>query len=112
MGRAEGLRAEKLADLPRYASSEHFTALEKQVLDFTVAVSSTPAEVADELRTALRQQLGAAGLAELAATVAWENHRARINRALGVRPMGFSDGGYCAVPETHGSTDGGGPALR
>jgi alkylhydroperoxidase family enzyme len=38
-------------------------------------------------------------LAELAATIAWENHRARLNRALGVRAAGFSDGAFCVVPE-------------
>jgi hypothetical protein len=31
--------------------------------------------------------------------VAWENHRARLNRALGVREAGFSDGAYCVVAE-------------
>jgi alkylhydroperoxidase family enzyme len=40
-----------------------------------------------------------AQLAELVAAIAWENHRARVNQALGVRPSGFSDGEFCAVPE-------------
>ena len=31
--------------------------------------------------------------------IAWENHRARTNRALGVREVGFSDGAFCALPE-------------
>jgi hypothetical protein len=37
-------------------------------------------------------------LAELAATIAWENHRVRLHKAPGVTAAGFSDGGYCAMP--------------
>ena len=36
-------------------------------------------------------------LAELAAATAWENHRGRLNQALGIRPVGFSDRAFCAV---------------
>lgn len=38
-------------------------------------------------------------LAELAAAIAWENHHGRLNQALGIRPAGFSDSAFCAVPE-------------
>ena len=41
-----------------------------------------------------------AQLTELAAVIAWENHRARLNRALGVRAVGFSDGAYCVLPHS------------
>ncbi|MGQ0830626.1 MAG: carboxymuconolactone decarboxylase family protein, partial [Microthrixaceae bacterium] len=40
-----------------------------------------------------------AGYVELAAVIGWENQRARLNQALGIRPSGFSDGAYCVRPE-------------
>ena len=65
-----------VADLSRPAHSDRFTPLEKAVLDLAVAMTSTPADVSAELR-----------------------HRARLNRALGVRAMGFATDGFCLLPE-------------
>ena len=62
-------------------------------------MTSTPVEVPESLRDELRRHLSDGQLAELAATIAWENHRARLNRALGVRATGFSEGSFCLVPE-------------
>ena len=36
---------------------------------------------------------------ELAGAVAWENFRARFNRAFDVEAAGFTQGGVCAIPE-------------
>ena len=99
MCRALDIDEETLADLPRYADSDRFTALEKAALDLAVAMSRSPAEVSDELRKRLLEELTPGQLAELASAIAWENHRARLNRALGVRAMGFADGGFCLLPE-------------
>jgi alkylhydroperoxidase family enzyme len=62
-------------------------------------MSSTPADVPDELRHELLRHFTKGQLAELTAAIAWENHRARLNRALGVRAAGFSDGAFCVLPE-------------
>lgn len=101
MSRASGISEEDLADLPRYRESGRFTELEKLAIDLAVAMTDTPVSVTDELRHALLQHLSRGQLAELAANLAWENHRARLNRALDVRAAGFSEGAYCALPE-HG----------
>ena len=93
------MNEQQLTDLSRYQDSPAFNEVEKLVLDLATAMTSTPAEVPDELRQALAQRFSKSQMAELAATIAWENHRARLNRALGVRAMGFSDGAVCAVPE-------------
>ena len=69
------------------------------MLDLAVGMSSTPADVSDELRGRLLTHFSKAELMELVSAIAWENHRARANRALGVREVGFSDGAFCAVPE-------------
>lgn len=96
---ALGASDEDLADLPRYQTSDRFSEADKLVLDLTVAMCSTPADVPESLRQELRRHFTKAQLTEIAATIAWENHRARLNRALGVRPAGFSDGAFCMVPE-------------
>ena len=68
------------------------------MLDLAVAMTSTPAEVSGELRARLQQEFSKAQLMELVSIIAWENHRARVNRALDVREVGFSDGAFCALP--------------
>ena len=102
MGSALGITPEQLADLGRYRESDAYDETERLALDLAVAMSRTPAEVTDELRAALHERFTMGEIAELAAAIAWENHRARINRALGVREAGFSDGAVCALPEYEG----------
>jgi alkylhydroperoxidase family enzyme len=85
MSRALGIGDEELSTLSRYRAAGIFDDLEVLIMDLAVAMTSTPAHVPDELRTALESRVGRAAYAEITATVAWENHRARLNRALGVR---------------------------
>jgi alkylhydroperoxidase family enzyme len=86
-------------DLSRFETSAHFTEAEKNVLRLTVALTRTPAEVSDELFAALRREFSERQLVELTASVAWENYRARFNRAFGVEAEGFSHGKFCPMPE-------------
>jgi alkylhydroperoxidase family enzyme len=99
VSRALGTSDRKLTELGRYKESDAYDDLERLVLDLAVAMSTTPTNVTDELRDALLRHFTRGQLAELASAVAWENHRARMNRALGVREMGFSDGAVCVLPE-------------
>ena len=96
-----GVTDEDLADLVRYETSDRFSIADRLVLDLAVAMTSTPADVPDSLRDQLLQHFTMGQLAEIASAIAWENHRARLNKALGVRPVGFSDGAYCVLPEHH-----------
>jgi alkylhydroperoxidase family enzyme len=98
--RAMGVSERKLTELGRYAESDVFDDEERLVLDLAVAMSATPARVTNELRQTLLLHFTRGQLAELASAIAWENHRARLNRALAVREMGFSDGAICVVPES------------
>lgn len=86
-------------DLPRFESSAHLTETEKNVLRFTAALTREPAEVPDELFAALRRDFSERQLVELTAAVAWENYRARFNRAFRVEAEGFSRGKFCPLPE-------------
>jgi alkylhydroperoxidase family enzyme len=98
VSRALGIDDETLADLHRWRESDRFNDLDRLSLELAEAMCATPATVTDELRERLLARLTPAQLTELASAIAWENHRARLNRALGVREMGFSDGAFCVVP--------------
>jgi alkylhydroperoxidase family enzyme len=62
-------------------------------------MTQTSVEVADALFAKLREKFTDAQLVELTATLAWENYRARFDHAFGVESEGFTEGGYCALPE-------------
>lgn len=93
-----GIDEETLAALDRWRESDRFSELERLAIELAEAMSGTPAFVSDELREQLLRHLTMGQLTELASAIAWENHRARLNRALGVREMGFSDGAFCVLP--------------
>ncbi|MBF6333053.1 carboxymuconolactone decarboxylase family protein [Nocardia transvalensis] len=94
-----GLTERQITELPRYRTSDAYSELEKLVLAYAEAMTATPAVGVAELRGQLLAHLTKGQLAELAAAVAWENQRARINTALGVRPTGMAEGMVCALPE-------------
>lgn len=108
---AFGITERDLLDLPRYRESELFTAREKLAIEFAEAMTATPLALTDVLSMQLGAAFTSAEVVELAAEVAWENHRARLNQALGVRPMGFSDGAFCMRTE-HEPRTGSTPAPR
>jgi alkylhydroperoxidase family enzyme len=89
----------QILDLARYRESDAFSALEKSVLDYAVALSRTPADASDALVARLREDLSEQQLVELTAAIAWENFRARFNRGFDVAAQGFSAGAICPIPE-------------
>lgn len=97
LARAEGIPEEKLRALLTYADSPALDDDEKLVVEYAEALSATPAVVSEDLRRRLEDRFTRGQLAELAAEIAWENQRARLNQALDVRPAGFSDGAFCLV---------------
>ncbi|MFD3506042.1 carboxymuconolactone decarboxylase family protein [Nocardia sp. NPDC058666] len=99
LAHTSGLSERQLTDLPRYKTSDAYSELEKLVIGFAEAMTVTPAVELDELREELLTHLSKAQVAELAATIAWENQRARLNQGLGVQPTGMADGMACAMPE-------------
>ncbi|MGY0501525.1 carboxymuconolactone decarboxylase family protein [Nocardia sp. FBN12] len=99
LAHTSGLTEKQLTDLHWYQTSDAYTELEKLVIAFAEAMTVTPAVDIDELRETLLTHLSKAQLAELAASIAWENQRARLNQGLGVQPTGMADGLACAMPE-------------
>ena len=68
------------------------------MLELCEAMTATPVDVPEELFGALERELGAPALVELAATIAWENYRARFNHAFGAESEGYAEGALCAIP--------------
>src|SRR3712207_6492265 len=102
LGKDLGIMDDQLRALPRFRESAVFSPVEKLVLEYAAGMSVTPAAVPDELFGALRGCFDEAQMVELTAAIAWENHRARSNHALGMNPQGFSEGAYCLLPEVAG----------
>jgi AhpD family alkylhydroperoxidase len=95
---SKGTDPAKLEDVPRWRESDRYTDLERRVLEYAEAMTSTPPAVTDELVAHLRRELGDAALVELTMMVAVENQRSRFNSALGLSSQGFKD--RCEVPAT------------
>lgn len=97
--RGHGVSDDKLLHLHEARESGLFDPDELMVIDFTTAMTATPPRVGDELIAAVRKRFGDKGLLELTHMVAWENHRSRVNVALGLEADGFSEGAACARPQ-------------
>ena len=86
----------KASEVPRWRSSTAFTPLERDVMEYAEAMTTTPTTVTDELSERLLEELGPAGLVELAAYIGFSNFSTRCNTALGVESQEFS--ADCEIP--------------
>jgi alkylhydroperoxidase family enzyme len=96
VGREQGISDEQLAALASFEGSGHFDAREKTVLRYAEAMTHNPADVAEGVFQELKQYFNAAQIVELTAMIAFENLRARFNRALHIEADGF-----CDLPADH-----------
>lgn len=86
----------KASQVPRWRSSEVFTPLERDVMEFAESMTNTPPTVTDEQYASLLDHLGPAAMVELVAFIASANLATRANVANGVTSQGFSDA--CDIP--------------
>jgi alkylhydroperoxidase family enzyme len=94
--RNDGVDLGKVRQVPRWRESGVFGPLERDVLEYAEAVSTTPLTVTDGMVARLVEQLGAPAVVELTQVVALENMRSRFNCAAGLQSQGFSDA--CELP--------------
>ncbi|MBC3991749.1 carboxymuconolactone decarboxylase family protein [Streptomyces sp. AC563] len=92
----QNLDPAKASQVPRWRESGVFTPLEREVMEYAEAMTTTPTTVTDELSASLLDQLGPAGLVELTVFVGFANLSTRVNTAHGVTSQGYSDA--CAIP--------------
>lgn len=90
-------------ELADFEHSDAFNEPEKDVLRFATHLTLTPAEVPDDVFDALRRRFRPAQLVELTSAIAWENYRARFNRAFAVEAEGYAEGSVCAMPARTGA---------
>ena len=83
MGRKAGLSDEKLSAV-RGDDMTPFNDTERLMIELADAITSTPANVSDELYARLRNQFSEEQLMQLGAQIAFENYRARRNRIFDV----------------------------
>jgi alkylhydroperoxidase family enzyme len=86
----------KASQVPRWRESDVFTPLERDVLEYAEAMTSTPTTVTDELSASLLERLGAAALVELTVFIGFANMAGRVNTAHGITSQGYSDA--CEIP--------------
>jgi len=85
---------EKLADLPQFGASPHYSEREKTALRFAEAVTRAEGRIDDALASQLRVHFSDDALIELAALIAFQNLSSKFNSALDVPAQGF-----CRKPE-------------
>jgi alkylhydroperoxidase family enzyme len=86
----------KASQVPHWRESEAFTPLERDVLQYSEAMTNTPPTVTDELSARLLDRLGPAAMIELTVFIAFSNFSTRTNTALGIESQGFS--AACEIP--------------
>ena len=86
----------KASQVPRWRESDVFTPLERDVLEYAEAMTSTPTTVTDELSASLLERLGPAALVELTVFIGFANLASRVNTAHGITSQGYSDA--CEIP--------------
>ena len=91
MSRSNGMPIEKLEQVITWRESDVYSPLERKVLEYAEAMTTTPPTVTDEMVEALRSDLDDAQLVELTATIAAENLYSRTNSALGLTSQGFKN---------------------
>jgi 4-carboxymuconolactone decarboxylase len=111
VSRAKGVSEAQILELAQYRDSAAFDARERAVLDYATAMAATPTTVSPAVFAAVRAHLDDAQLVELTATIAWENFRARFNRAFEIEADGFAEGAACALPVHGGAALGAGQRL-
>ncbi len=72
-----------------WRASSLFTPAERAAFDLAEAMSHTPATVSDAVFAELKNHFSEDQIVELAATIAMENYRARMNRVFLVQAEGL-----------------------
>jgi len=86
----EGLDERKASQVPVWRTSDVFTPLERDVMEYAEAMTATPPTVTDHQFARLLDQLGEPAMVELTTFVALANLYTRSNVAMGIESQGFS----------------------
>jgi 4-carboxymuconolactone decarboxylase len=101
VGRKQGIAVEKLqaiGDAKSPAPTQLLDETEQLVLAYARAMTETPVDVPEALWQKLRARFDDRQIVELTHAIAWENYRARFNRALLVESDNLSEDSFCVIP--------------
>lgn len=84
-----------MAVIAEWRTSSVFNAMERVALEMAERMTLTGEKVDDELFLRLKAHFSEKQIVELAAAIAFENFRSKLNPALGVEAQGF-----CLLPRT------------
>ncbi len=90
MGRRQGIPDDKLEAIERYADHPGFTERERAAIAWAEMVTISPNDITDEQFQELRRHFTERQIVELTTQAAFENFRARVNRALRIEADGFA----------------------
>src|SRR4029077_1198799 len=90
VGRKRGIPEDKLQAVERYAEHPAFTPRERAALAWAEMVTISPSDISDEQFAELRRHFNDREIMELTVQAAFENFRARTNRALRIEDDGFA----------------------
>lgn len=96
LAQAHALDLDKASQIPRWRESELFTPLERDVLEYAEAMTTTPTSVTDDLYARLLGQLGPSAMVELTFVIGFANSATWFNTAHGIRSQGYSEA--CEIP--------------
>ena len=86
-----GMDPAKLEAITTWCTTDVYTDLERRVIEYAEAMSTTPLTVTDDMVARLRERMSDAALVELTAAIALENSYSRTNAALGFTSQGFKE---------------------
>jgi alkylhydroperoxidase family enzyme len=90
VSRKRGIPDDKLQAIDRYADHPGFSARERAALAYAEMVTISPNDISDEQFAELRRHFTDREIVELTVQAAFENFRARVNRALRIEDDGFA----------------------
>lgn len=83
------ISTEKALSLASWKTSEMFTALEKNTLEYAEAVTDSSKKINKELQDKMKELFSEDELVELTALIAFQNMSTKFNNAFGIEPQGF-----------------------
>ena len=92
VGVTVGIPRETLDDLPRYRSSDRFSARERAALEYAEAITREDQEVTDGCVARLREHFSEAEVVELTFIVGYQTFASKFAKAFRLVPQGFAAG--------------------
>ena len=98
-----GLSQHTIDAVADWKETPNLTDDQRLVVEFADVLSRTPVNMTDDLEQRLQDRFSEKQLVELANNIAWENCRARFNRAFGIEPDGYASASSITTPHAGGS---------